>query len=64
MFLAWTFEECTSQGKCKICKGDILPVAQPKVPPRWTEAKAATDIALTIDPQHVAALAKHFCVEG
>ena len=23
-----------------------------KVPPRWTEAKAATDIALTIDPRH------------
>lgn len=26
-----------------------------EVPPRWTEAKAAADIALTIDPQHVKA---------
>eukprot|EP00435_Cladocopium_sp_Y103_P064677 s1542_g26.t1 len=26
-----------------------------EVPPRWTEAKAATDIALTIDPQHAKA---------
>lgn len=37
-----------------------------EVPPRWTEAKAASDIALTINPEHARHLARdapvHFII--